>query len=139
MKALWKSFLPVLELLVESVPICLSPCLPLTLLQAEECFSQILPLLRPSPGERVSLSLRHLIFQGHLLNRPAVLPRKHHLMEETELLKIDMPLFAREPVLLLYLENVLLSYLSNPILLPVPDLLGGPLLPPAAPLPLPIP
>lgn len=60
-------------------------------------------------------------------------------MEETESLTIHTPLFAGEPVLLLYLENVLLSYLSNPILLPVPDLLGGPLQPPAAPLPLPVP
>lgn len=48
-------------------------------------------------------------------------------MEEIKLLKIHMPLFGREPALLLYLENVLLSSPTNPILLGGPDLLGGPL------------
>ena len=52
-------------------------------------------------------------------------------MEEIKLLKIHMPLFGKEPVLLLYLENVLLSNLTNPIQLHVPDLLGGPLHPPS--------
>ena len=76
------------------------------------------------------MSLTYLIFQGHPLDRPAVLPRKHHLMKEIKLPQIHRPIVWKRAGTSLAPWNRVIKSLNHPHF--APDLPGSPLPSPPA-------